>query len=43
VWREPAVAAGVLVAFGIRAAALLRGWSLPVYRARPGRDYPDAG
>jgi uncharacterized membrane protein YeiH len=41
VWREPAVAAGVLVAFGIRAAALLRGWSLPAYRARAGREYPD--
>jgi uncharacterized membrane protein YeiH len=43
VWREPAVAAGILVAFGIRALALLRGWSLPAYRARPGRDYPDGG
>ena len=39
--REAAVAAGVAVAFGIRGAALLRGWSLPPYRARPGRDYPD--
>jgi uncharacterized membrane protein YeiH len=41
VWREPAVAAGLLTGFGIRAAALLRGWSLPAYRARPGRDHPD--
>jgi uncharacterized membrane protein YeiH len=41
VWREPAVAAGIGVAFAIRAAALLRGWSLPAYRARPGKDYPD--
>lgn len=29
---------GFLVAFGIRAGALLWGWSLPVYRARPGRN-----
>jgi uncharacterized membrane protein YeiH len=34
--------AGIAVGFGIRAAAILRGWSLPAYRARPGRDYPDA-
>lgn len=39
VWREPAFAAGVLVCFVIRAAALLRGWSLPRYRERKGRDY----
>ena len=43
VWREPAMAAGFLAAFGLRAVALLRGWSLPAYRARPGRDYPDRG
>ncbi len=36
-WREPALAAGMLLTFLIRAAALLRGWSLPAYRARPGR------
>jgi uncharacterized membrane protein YeiH len=41
VWREPAVTAGVLVGFGIRALALWRGWSLPGYRPRAGRDYPD--
>lgn len=41
VWREPAMAAGFLLAFGTRAVALLRGWSLPAYRARAGRDYPD--
>ena len=29
---------GFLVAFGVRAGALIWGWSLPVYRARPGRD-----
>ncbi len=39
--REAAIPAGVAVAFGIRGAALLRGWSLPAYRERPGRDYPD--
>jgi uncharacterized membrane protein YeiH len=32
VWREPAFAAGALVAFAIRAAAILRSWSLPAYR-----------
>mgnify|MGYP001231032596 CR=1 FL=1 len=29
---------GFLVAFGVRAGALVWGWRLPVYRARPGRD-----
>lgn len=33
-----AVTAGFLVAFGVRAGALLWGWALPVYRGRPGRD-----
>ena len=32
--------AGFAVCFGIRAAALRRGWSLPTYRPRPARD-PD--
>jgi uncharacterized membrane protein YeiH len=41
VWREPAFAAGIGLAFAIRAAALVFGWSLPGYRARPGRDHPD--
>jgi uncharacterized membrane protein YeiH len=41
VWREPAFAAGIAIAFAIRAAALTYGWSLPAYRARAGRDYPD--
>ena len=41
VWREPAVAAGIGTAFVIRALALWRGWSLPAYRARAGREYPD--
>jgi uncharacterized membrane protein YeiH len=39
--RDVALVAGLLLAFGIRAAAILRGWSLPPYRARPARDYPD--
>lgn len=29
---------GFLVAFGVRAGALVWGWALPVYRGRPGRD-----
>lgn len=33
-----AAAPGAAVAFVIRAGALARGWSLPVYRPRPGRD-----
>jgi len=41
--REPAFAVGVAVTFAIRAAALRQGWSVPAYRARPGREYPDAG
>lgn len=39
--REVAVGAGMLAGFGLRAAAILRGWSLPAYKARPARDYPD--
>jgi uncharacterized membrane protein YeiH len=39
--RTVAITAGGLIAFGVRAAAILAGWSLPAYRARPGRDYPD--
>ena len=39
--RTVAISAGGLVAFGARAAAIATGWSLPSYRARPGRDYPD--
>ena len=41
VWREPAFLAGALTCFVIRAAAIQRGWSLPGYRPRAGRDYPD--
>lgn len=39
--RDLAISAGALAVFLIRGAAILRGWSLPAYRARPGRDYPD--
>lgn len=34
VWREPAFLSGMLLAFGIRALAIQRGWSLPAYRER---------
>lgn len=34
--RELGLCVGFTVAFGIRAAALYRGWSLPRYRSRPG-------
>lgn len=40
-WRDPALLTGMTVAFGIRAVAIARGWSLPAYRPRPGRDDPD--
>jgi uncharacterized membrane protein YeiH len=33
-----AASAGFVVAFGVRAGALIRGWALTVYRTRPGRD-----
>lgn len=39
--REASLTLCVVLCFGLRAAAILRGWSLPTYRARPGRDYPD--
>ncbi len=39
--RHVAVPAGILRGFTIRAAAIRFGWSLPSYRARPARDYPD--
>jgi uncharacterized membrane protein YeiH len=41
VWRDPALLGGMAVGFAIRAAAIARSWSLPAYRGRPGRDYPD--
>jgi uncharacterized membrane protein YeiH len=37
----PAAFAGFAVCLAIRGLALQRGWSLPVYRARPGRDPAD--
>ncbi|WP_159999968.1 trimeric intracellular cation channel family protein [Roseomonas sp. 18066] len=39
--RSIAVCAGMAAGFGTRAAALVFGWSLPAYKPRPGRDYPD--
>ena len=33
----PGAAVGALVAFGVRAGALLFGWTLPAYRSREGR------
>ena len=39
--REIALPAGILLGFGLRALAILRGWSLPPYKARPARDYAD--
>jgi len=41
VGRTAAISAGIAAGFGARAVAILTGWSLPTYRARPGRDYPD--
>lgn len=34
-----AAGAGGLTGFAVRAGAILRGWQLPRYRPRPGRDY----
>ncbi|MCW5731028.1 MAG: trimeric intracellular cation channel family protein [Alphaproteobacteria bacterium] len=39
--REGAVIGGVLCGFAVRGAALHWGWSLPAYRARPGRSPDD--
>jgi uncharacterized membrane protein YeiH len=39
--RDLALAVGGVLTFLVRAAAISRGWSLPAYRARPARDYPD--
>jgi uncharacterized membrane protein YeiH len=39
--RDVALVSGALLCFAIRGAALWRGWSLPSYRPRPARDYPD--
>ena len=40
--RDIALPAGIAIGFALRALAILRGWSLPPYRARPARDYPDS-
>jgi uncharacterized membrane protein YeiH len=39
--RDLALPIGAFAGFALRGAAILRGWSMPTYRARPGRDYPD--
>lgn len=39
--RDIALPAGIVLGFALRALAILRGWSLPSYRARPAREYPD--
>ena len=39
--RNLALPIGAFAGFALRGAAILRGWSMPTYRARPGRDYPD--
>ena len=39
--RDVALLAGMGLCFGIRAMAIWRGWSLPPFRPRPARDYPD--
>jgi uncharacterized membrane protein YeiH len=39
--RDIAVPVGIGVGFSIRAAAIMYGWSLPPYRSRPAREYPD--
>lgn len=33
---------GFAIGFAVRAGGIALGWSLPVYRPRPGRDYPVA-
>ncbi len=38
--KPAAAAVGFLVGFTIRAGGIARGWSLPTYRPRPGREYP---
>ncbi len=41
--RDPALLAGVVAAFSLRAAALRLDWSLPVYRPRQARRPEDVG
>lgn len=39
--RDLALGGGIGIGFVVRGLAIWRGWSLPPYRARPARDYPD--
>ena len=39
--RDWSLIAGIALGFGIRGAAIWRGWSLPAFKPRPARDYPD--
>ncbi|MCC5976830.1 MAG: trimeric intracellular cation channel family protein [Salinarimonas sp.] len=39
--RDAALIVALVIGFGIRGFALTRGWSLPRYRQRPGRDPAD--
>jgi uncharacterized membrane protein YeiH len=39
--RDAALVAGIAVGLALRGAAIVRGWSLPPYKPRPARDYPD--
>ncbi len=41
--RDLALAGGAALGFAIRATGIISGWSLPVYRPRPARDYPNQG
>lgn len=36
-----AAATGFVLAFGVRSGALVFGWTLPLYKSRPGRDADD--
>lgn len=40
--RATSALVGFAIAFGIRGLALVFGWSLPIYRARPGRPIDEA-
>lgn len=37
--RATAAVAGAIAVLAVRGAAIVTGWSLPTYRARPGRDF----
>ncbi|MGX9961941.1 trimeric intracellular cation channel family protein [Roseomonas sp. F4] len=39
--RDMSLIAAIALGFGIRGAAIWRGWSLPPFKPRPARDYPD--